>query len=78
MAHSRVRAGRGEIAGPLGSVQHIPCGSEKQEADEDQGGAEQMERVQVRVTPRAEDGLPQMASVMRCQVEPGVAPTKPT
>jgi hypothetical protein len=61
----------------LGGMEHAPGGCEEDEAAGDQHIAQEVQGVQVRIAPPAEQRLPEVAGVVREDVQARVSALKP-
>ena len=78
VAHVRTGARGGQPVGLLGRVEHPPGGCQQDESSGDEDIAQQVQRVQVWVTPPPQQRFPEVSTVVRQKIDPGVAPLKPS
>ena len=64
-----VRARGGEVMPLLGCMEHAPGGRQEDEASGDRDIAQEVQGVQVRVASPAEQGLPEVAGIVREDVQ---------
>jgi hypothetical protein len=62
----------------LGGIEHAPGSRQENEPPGNQRVAEEVQGVQMRIAPPAEQRFPEVARVMREDVEAGVPPLEPT
>src|SRR6266702_4125647 len=78
MANISIRPGRSESMRPLRLVEHVPGSSKQEKSSEDHHIAEQMERIQMRISLPTHKGFPEMTSVVREQVDTWKSTAKPS
>src|SRR6266487_1347713 len=78
VAYVGIRPRQRQCTRPLRLIEHIPGGSKQKEPSEDYHVAQQMERIEVRITLPAHQCFPEVACIVREQVDTRESVAQPT
>src|SRR5262249_5351531 len=78
MAQARIGTSNRQGMLALGLIEHTPGRRKHNESTTKQQGAEDVEKIPVRVALPAEQGPPEVSRIMRQEVQPRIAPAQPS